>query len=469
MLSIAKPLGLISLVLCTNFTYAGPLLHAFQQHQRSLHQQPLLASSVKEKQIQQYIDHYDVKLGTFPQRYFVDETFGKRPDSPVFFSICGEGVCSKEDLTGAIRNYAKKYHAKLIALEHRYYGKSMPFASLSAKDLRFLTTRQALEDLAFFQRKISDQQHWTGKWVAFGGSYPGSLAAYYRLKHPELVVGALASSAPVMSKEDFVEYDTVVTRVVGPECAAKMQETVQQIEDALNDPARMEEIKQLFNASTIVDSTDFLSLIADVSSGNVQYGNQQEFCDQLSAADTPMEGYANATKKMLTDMSASAELFTPQGLMSEDPKDYEDTAAESSRQWFYQTCTEYGYGQNANVDRSQSTRSKLLNTKYQHLICNQLFNLAKPPAIAQMNENYYTPLLNDSVSNIFFINGENDPWSTLSLISANSNTTNPNVAYHLITGASHCEDLGSPTNTDSDSLISARKTTNQLLKKWLIN
>ncbi|MBN9227047.1 S28 family serine protease, partial [Legionella steelei] len=142
-------------------------------------------SLVTEKTIQlayfkQLIDHNDPAAGTFSQRYYIDESYGATDDSPVFFYICGEAACTKRALNGAIRNYAQKFHAKLVALEHRYYGESLPFNSLSTQNLRFLTTEAALDDLAYFQRHFKNEKNWNGKWVAFGGSYPGSLSAYYR-------------------------------------------------------------------------------------------------------------------------------------------------------------------------------------------------------------------------------------------------------------------------------------------------
>lgn len=41
------------------------------------------------------------------------------------------------------------------------------------------------------------------KWIVFGGSYPGSLAAWAREKFPELIHGAISSSGPLLAKVDF--------------------------------------------------------------------------------------------------------------------------------------------------------------------------------------------------------------------------------------------------------------------------
>lgn len=75
---------------------------------------------------------------------------------------------------------------------------------LSTDNLRFLSSRQALADLAHFRTVMAESPGLTNrKWVAFGGSYPGSLAAWFRLKYPHLVHTSVATSAPVYATVNF--------------------------------------------------------------------------------------------------------------------------------------------------------------------------------------------------------------------------------------------------------------------------
>jgi len=54
------------------------------------------------------------------------------------------------------------------------------------------------------------------KVLSFGGSYPGNLAAWFRLKYPHITDGSIASSAPLRAKTNFSEYMEVVTGTTLP-------------------------------------------------------------------------------------------------------------------------------------------------------------------------------------------------------------------------------------------------------------
>ena len=75
---------------------------------------------------------------------------------------------------------------------------------MSVKNLRYLTTEQALSDLANFITVMQEKHNLTNnKWITFGGSYPGTLSAWARMKYPHLIYGAIASSAPVLAQVNF--------------------------------------------------------------------------------------------------------------------------------------------------------------------------------------------------------------------------------------------------------------------------
>jgi pimeloyl-ACP methyl ester carboxylesterase len=139
------------------------------------------------------------QLGYFRQRFWTDSEFAEGPSSPTLLRLCGEFPC-EHFMPDATIEHAKILHAHIIYLEHRYYGKSQPFADLNTNNLRYLTLRNVMADIASFQKSYAEENRRTGKWIAIGGSYSGTLAAMYRQRHPELVVGALASSAPMFRR-----------------------------------------------------------------------------------------------------------------------------------------------------------------------------------------------------------------------------------------------------------------------------
>lgn len=75
---------------------------------------------------------------------------------------------------------------------------------MNTSSLEKLTTQQALADIAFFIESMNQKHEFKNpRWVTFGGSYPGSLSAWFRQKYPELTVGSVASSAPLNLKLNF--------------------------------------------------------------------------------------------------------------------------------------------------------------------------------------------------------------------------------------------------------------------------
>ncbi|KFP53232.1 Lysosomal Pro-X carboxypeptidase, partial [Cathartes aura] len=167
------------------------------------------------------IDHFgfDENL-TFQQRYLVADQHWKKDDGPILFYTGNEGditwFCNN---TGFMWDVAEELNAMLVFAEHRYYGESLPFGNESfsdSKHLNYLTSEQALADFAvlieYLKTTIAGARY--SPVIAIGGSYGGMLAAWFRMKYPHVVVGALAASAPIWQFGDLVPcgtYFSIVT------------------------------------------------------------------------------------------------------------------------------------------------------------------------------------------------------------------------------------------------------------------
>jgi pimeloyl-ACP methyl ester carboxylesterase len=406
----------------------------------------------------QKLDHKSASTETFKQRFFVDSQYAADEKSPVFYIICGEWNCAGTGSYSFVENVAKNMKAHLVALEHRFYGESMPTNNLRPEKLEHLTLQAAIDDLATFQKHMMDQRGFSGKWIAVGGSYAGTLAAFYREKHPELVVGALASSAPVLMKNAFSEYDAHIAKVINKSsCGDKVREAVKLIEDKMSTPNGSAEVKKIFKASELKNDEDFLYMVADMLAAAVQYGRDKVFCDALKSNNDLIAGYAQGGLSVLTAMGS-----TPFEISLAVAEREEVTAQDNMRQWLWQSCREFGWFQVANGTGSESSRSSRIDLPYHDEVCQRLYNVQMGQDGA-LNEEWYLPLFNPETSKIIFSNGSNDPWLTLSVV--DGGTHNPGFDLFMMEGAAHCNDLRLVTNFPS--VLAAHTKMEKIFADWL--
>ncbi|GMS95473.1 hypothetical protein PENTCL1PPCAC_17648, partial [Pristionchus entomophagus] len=244
------------------------------------------SESIGQDFIVQTWDHFNQnEERTFNQRWFSNYKFGTG-DGPNFLIIGGEGQedigwVQYEDL--AWMTYAKTVGANVFLLEHRYYGES----KLGTNDLQYLTSSQMLYDVATFIRTQQVQQKLTGPWITFGGSYPGALAAWSREWFPQLIIGAVGSSGPVLAKNDFYEYLEVVEDVIkrqSQNCYDRTYEAFNSLHRLAQDPEGREIIQDKFYLSpewtsdpniTIddLDMNNVFSALYGMYQGIVQYNS----------------------------------------------------------------------------------------------------------------------------------------------------------------------------------------------------
>ena len=306
---------------------------------------------------------------------------------------------------------------------------------------------------------------WNGKWIAIGGSYAGNLSAFYSVLYPKQLVGALSSSAPVIAKNDFIEYDAHIHKVAGPKCVADILFVTKEVEKNLGSDFRR--LKKLFAAESIIRKTDFMYVIADISAAAVQYGYKDDFCQAISGSNK-VEAYANFGKKLFKIWGTGAEGFSFQS--AEPTSLNKHSKGIGMRQWIYQSCTEYGYWQNAHPDVNKRSRSTLINLKYHQSVCKRLFGIDKLADTKAFNKIWYTALkLIKSNAPVIMTNGLEDPWLTLSITPDTIKKSGPFpslLSYSIKKGA-HCDDLRINKIKSNQSTKFVFTLTNKIFKSWV--
>lgn len=167
----------------------------------------------------------------------------------MFFVLGGEGAISLGYVTGHFHSndLAAEFGAMIVAVEHRFYGQSIPTADSSTPNLKYLSTQQALADYAYFRVQYAEQNNLTGPWVVFGGSYSGNLSGWLKMKYPWLFAGAIAASSPVLAQLDFQRYLAHVGFAIGTECYQNFVAASQQIETLLSTTQGLQTLSQNFN------------------------------------------------------------------------------------------------------------------------------------------------------------------------------------------------------------------------------
>ncbi|KHN41677.1 Putative serine protease EDA2 [Glycine soja] len=417
--------------------------------------------TTQEQWFNQTLDHFSpYDHHQFRQRYYEFLDYFRIPDGPIFLVIGGEGPCNgiTNDYIGVL---AKKFGAAMVTLEHRYYGKSSPFNSLETENLKYLSSKQALFDLAvfrqYYQARVTTHNYsWASDiyeasiawrdslnaklnrtktenpWFVFGGSYAGALSAWFRLKFPHLTCGSLASSAVVLAVYNFTEYDQQIGESAGAECKAVLQETTQLIEHKLATNGK--ELKASFNADDLEKDGDFMYLIADAAAVAFQYGNPDKVCKPMVEAKNAGEDLVDAYAKYVKEYYIGTFGVNVQTYDQEYLKKTAINEDSSTRLWWFQVCTEVAFFQVA--PSNDSIRSSEIDAKYHMDLCKNIFGEGIFPDVDATNLYYGGTKI--AGSKIVFANGSQDPWRH-----ASKQTSSPDLPSYTITcsNCAHCTDF----------------------------
>mmetsp|Transcript_7832 Transcript_7832/g.6928 ORF Transcript_7832/g.6928 Transcript_7832/m.6928 type:complete len:364 (+) Transcript_7832:304-1395(+) len=348
-------------------------------------------------------------------------------------------------------------------LEHRFYGDSQPFPTLATENLRYLTSRHALADLAVFLTYANDkivQEHGgeKRKIIVVGGSYPGALSAWFREKYPHIADGAWASSAVVNAIADFDMYDYQTFNSTSRSslyCSETLQNFTIVYDRNIDqgNRAKIDEIKSFFGAEHFPDA-DFGLMIGSVFAGKIQYGGRTEVCDFIDTLEglSIEEQYQALAKKYF-----GAEVINKH---DRELKKLTNALKEDvgGRSWDYQFCTEFGYFQIAH--KGINMRSKLVTREFWDDYCQDIFG--KDIETHNAETNIYYGSVDGVSSNTFLVNGGEDGWQWAGVLES-TGAKNQIVRKVQCENCAHCVELYNETDDDSEELKQVRIE----VKEWV--
>ncbi|EMS59622.1 Lysosomal Pro-X carboxypeptidase [Triticum urartu] len=372
-------------------------------------------------------DHFNAapaSYRTFPQRYLVNGTYWGGKTAPVFVYAGNEGNIELfTNNTGFMWELAPRFRAMLVFIEHRYYGRSVPFGS---EEAAFRNTSTAGANLSAPLAPV----------VVFGGSYGGMLAAWMRMKYPHVVIGAVASSAPILSfygmADPYAFYDIISNdfKSESKNCHDVLMNSWKELDKALSNDAGRAQLNSTFKmcrGSTVEAIPDLLDT-AIVYSAMTDYPTESGFLTPLPAypvkemcraIDNPKSG--KDTFSRIKDALGVYYNYTGNAHCLGDATEHDPYGMFDG--WDFQACTEMilmSYGDIANV-------------------------------------------LKRSASNIIFFNGLRDPWSSGGVLKDISRS----IVALVEPKGSHHVDLRFSSKDDPDWLKQVREKETRIIGHWL--
>uniref|UniRef100_A0A915CUA3 Serine carboxypeptidase S28 n=1 Tax=Ditylenchus dipsaci TaxID=166011 RepID=A0A915CUA3_9BILA len=410
-----------------------------------------------------------------------------------FLMLEGEGGFSVSWISDnwAFVQWAKAYGATAYTLEHRFYGNSdseLVNDSVDLERLKLLTSQQALADAAVFIKNINREKNFTNPmWITLGGSYPGNLAAWMRLKYPDLVEGAIASSAPVFAKTNFKEYLQVVDnsyKLYGSEgCAEAIVDFFGRAQQLIKTAEGRRQLRICEPANGELANYDaqlFMSGHLGSLSETVQYDDSSHY--KMNKTCNYYKGWITWLDQLKQNSSLSAGSCTSYSF-EKDMASFNDTKS-LTYYWYWQTCNEFGYFQTSERNTSSySIHQDALTPDFFVEMCKQIFgkqfDRAYTDSMVDYTNQVFGGLDTYHVTNIkhsifflillieqekyVFLNGSEDPWHKLSVLS----DVNQHVRSYLIEGTSHCYDMYAVNSFSMQGHVDAHEIAKSELKKWL--
>ncbi|KAJ8924288.1 hypothetical protein NQ315_007081 [Exocentrus adspersus] len=431
--------------------------------------------------------HFGVNT-TFPLKYLVNDTFFG-PNGTIFFYTGNEGDIEMfAQNSGFIFDIAPQFNALVVFAEHRYYGESMPFGNLSYSSpeyMGYLSSSQALADFVYLindLQKTYASPNDTKKLpaIAFGGSYGGMLSAWLKMKYPNSVIGALASSAPIWMFKDqnpcssFYKIVTDDFATLGSElCRDTIEKSWKSIRSYTQNSTGKQTLSSIWNFCEPLETDEDINTLIEwlvdiyVVLAETNYPYPTNFVVPLPG--NPVKEFCTVIDDTASDAQFDIQVLVAIGLAMQVytnyTKDVEcNQLKPSSPQlgyygWYFQECTEMV------MPFCSEDTDMFENFDYDFQAFSE--DCYKTYGVRPRSEE--VPLLEygdkdlSTAKNIIFSNGLLDPWSGYGVL---TNVT-PDIIAIAIPEAVHHSDLRASDPKDPESVKEARLIEIHHIKKWL--
>eukprot|EP00041_Stephanoeca_diplocostata_P030001 m.896930 g.896930 ORF g.896930 m.896930 type:complete len:509 (-) comp23669_c0_seq8:2147-3673(-) len=437
------------------------------------------------KYFNQSLDHFNFENpGTFTQRYLITTKYWGIGNAPIFVFTGAEGGDPSQFYSYSYGHpvaLAKQLKGLIVFLEHRFFGKSLPFGTVDSylpksNRVGLLSVEQALADYASIVTHV--RQTYSAESspvVAFGGSLAGTLSTFMRIKYPAIVDIAWASSTPLLGYAGIKGINQYSWR-------KQVTDNFEELAPGCPDIVRRgfsgllgatpSDVHKAFN----VCGDEYPGVTADVQ--GIAWGvleGDGEFvypaatspikahCHAMGAASTPLHIFNSLIRigatRYISRASGNAAgclnttLFRAQGMTPD------------ARGWQYLACTEvvHPIGSNNVTDMFPPWTWSVAGVAEE---CLRVFGVA-PRALWLPTEMGMLdlPRFASGTSHVLFAYGLKDPWHTLGVGLHNLSATLPVVT---IADGSHCADMvvAEPA-TDTPTMVAARTQEDAIISEWI--
>ncbi|XP_055972155.1 lysosomal Pro-X carboxypeptidase [Sorex fumeus] len=377
---------------------------------------------------------------------------------------------------------AEELKAMLVFAEHRYYGESLPFGPSSFKDskhLNFLTSEQALADFAelikHLRKTIKGVKN--QPFIALGGSYGGMLAAWFRMKYPHMVVGALAASAPIWQFENMVPcgvFLSIVTKDYkksGSNCSRSIRKSWDAINRLVNKGTGLNWLSETLHLCSPLEDSDDVERLKDwisetwINLAMANYPYESNFLQPLPAWPIKVvcqyleNSNVNDTQLLKNIYKALNVYYNYSDQASCMNLSATATSSLGTQGWSYQACTEMVMPFCSNGINDMFEPHPWSLKEFSDDCYKQWHVRPRPSWIPTL----YGGKNISSHTNIIFSNGELDPWMGGGVT---SDITDTLVAIMIPEGAHHL-DLRASNHFDPVSVLLARSLEVKYMKQWI--